>query len=735
MSARAGGCALLALVLPGAERAPAAELPAGAAERLDRAARLWGEVRFRHPWVLTKGVDWDGALLRALPRILDAKTVGAERVALSSMLGALGDPATRMVRLDAPRRAAHPLRWRWARPGVLVIARRTRAGGTGANETVVPPIREAKAVILDLRDDATVAVSPADACAAWAALDEQLIGARGLRASVRHVHHSGYRPQLGTNPGGFETKLVVDPGERDRIPDVRLPKIAALVDRSSPITSTIAMLHQSGRAPLIATGDPGDRCFTTTRIDLSHGLVATVRTSEAYPELRADLTLRPTKRPGADAALAAALEWIDGQRPLGAREEVPAAARSWEPDATWPDARPPTLYLRLLALVRMWNVIRFFDPYLDLVDEPWDGLLARHAAEFAAAETPEAYERAVRALAAHLQDSHVRVIGPAWRACCSGRLPATVRPIEGRAVVVSVEPGARSAGLTVGDVLERVDGKRVVAHADGLRPTTAASTPAGLASHTLERALAGPPGSAARLEVLDANDQRRTVSVRRTRPEDRVPEPPGLPWRWATSGVGYVDLTRLSPGQVDPMLAELARANAIVFDMRGYPRGVMWTLAQRLHIRAGDDAARFRRRVVGGKGGAGDESATFPQRVGDPVEPLFRGRTVMLIDERTISQAEHTGLFLEQAAGTVFVGTPSAGADGDVTVLTLPGGLAVSFSGQEVRHADGRRLQRIGLQPIVRAEPTLLGVRRGRDEVLDAALDYLARLSGNDRPR
>jgi C-terminal processing protease CtpA/Prc len=103
----------------------------------------------------------------------------------------------------------------------------------------------------------------------------------------------------------------------------------------------------------------------------------------------------------------------------------------------------------------------------------------------------------------------------------------------------------------------------------------------------------------------------------------------------------------------------------------------------------------------------------------------------MLIDERTLSQAEHTGLFFEAANGTKFVGTPTAGANGDVTKVTLPGGLSMSFSGHSVRHADGRQLQRIGLVPHLRVEPTIAGIRAGRDEVLDRALAWIGRSLGS----
>jgi C-terminal processing protease CtpA/Prc len=49
----------------------------------------------------------------------------------------------------------------------------------------------------------------------------------------------------------------------------------------------------------------------------------------------------------------------------------------------------------------------------------------------------------------------------------------------------------------------------------------------------------------------------------------------------------------------------------------------------------------------------------------------------------------------------------------------------VLFTGHDVRHADGRQLQRVGLQPHVLVAPTIAGLRSGRDEVLERALEFL----------
>jgi hypothetical protein len=55
----------------------------------------------------------------------------------------------------------------------------------------------------------------------------------------------------------------------------------------------------------------------------------------------------------------------------------------------------------------------------------------------------------------------------------------------------------------------------------------------------------------------------------------------------------------------------------------------------------------------------------------------------------------------------------------------LPGGLVVGFTGYDVRHVDGRQLQRVGLVPHIQVRPTLAGIREGQDEVLARALRYL----------
>jgi C-terminal processing protease CtpA/Prc len=81
-------------------------------------------------------------------------------------------------------------------------------------------------------------------------------------------------------------------------------------------------------------------------------------------------------------------------------------------------------------------------------------------------------------------------------------------------------------------------------------------------------------------------------------------------------------------------------------------------------------------------------------------------------------------MFFDAVAPLTFIGSPTAGANGDITDTILPGNIQLLFSGQEIRHADGRPLQRVGIQPHIPSAPTLAGLRAGRDDVLDRAIEF-----------
>jgi hypothetical protein len=273
----------------------------------------------------------------------------------------------------------------------------------------------------------------------------------------------------------------------------------------------------------------------------------------------------------------------------------------------------------------------------------------------------------------------------------------------------------------------KVDGEAVHDRIMRVGTYITASTPQAHSYMILRRLLAGSPGSKLSLTVRDRHGHEQVRQIPRSPSGGfQMSTTQGDVFRLLAGNIGYADLTRLTVDQVDTMFERFKDTSAIVFDMRGYPHGTAWAIAPRINTKKASHAAEFRRALVGGDGfeyGSFNFLQPIPPAAG---KSLYRRRTVMLIDERAVSQAEHTGLFFEAANGTTMIGSPTMGANGDVTTLTVPGALVISFSGHDVRYADGRQLQRVGLTPHVDSRPTIKGIREGRDEVLERALEYLS---------
>ncbi|HEY6571930.1 MAG TPA: S41 family peptidase, partial [Candidatus Eisenbacteria bacterium] len=105
-----------------------------------------------------------------------------------------------------------------------------------------------------------------------------------------------------------------------------------------------------------------------------------------------------------------------------------------------------------------------------------------------------------------------------------------------------------------------------------------------------------------------------------------------------------------------------------------------------------------------------------------PIAPRFDGKIAILVDEVSQSHAEYTAMAFRAVPGAIVVGSTTAGADGNVSRIPLPGGLRTMMSGIGVFYPDRRPTQRVGIVPDITVRPTVAGIRDGRDEVLDAAV-------------
>ncbi len=749
--------ALLLTAAPARLRAQTAAYSPAQTERLAKLAELYGHIKFFHPYLGYKSINWDSAFAAAAPRVALAGTDAEAAAALRGLLTVLGDPAT-TVRLagpeaTAPASAADSLRVFWGADSTLVLQTNAYAGADNYEAAVARVGRfaewlpRARAVLLDLRSPRPLTDEQTGGFAyalSYTRLPRALTTRPCREPAMRRRGHSGFAPEDGSSSGGYYSYFYTRPGEVIQpTKTARARPTAILVNENTVLPASFYALQGQPQVRLFGAGPLSDAALASTAtFAFSETIKVVLRTGELVNldgslGVRGIEALPPTVRP--ESAAAYALAQVRGPRPgpVIASSGPPAAG----PGAAGPPAYAPGTYpalgYRMLAGAKMWAVIHYFHAYRELWPTSWDAALRPALAELAAAPDATAYALAVAHLYRHIQDGHGTINSQAIRDYVgAGGALADLKFIDNQPVISKFYGDSlRVKGLRVGDVLTAVNGEPVAARVARLAAIQPASNEWTRRRYIAYRLLRAPVGAPINLTLLGADNRPKTVRLIAQPGSRLVPPPDPRPaFRVLPGNLGYVDLDRLDSEDTDKMFEALKNTKAIIFDMRGYPHGTAWTIAPRLSRRPQPPAANFFRYTpttpsLSDENGLVTEkmffTQTLPPNSGKPGKPVYGGKTVMLIDERTQSQAEHTGLFFEAANGTEFIGSPTAGANGDVTSFAIPGGITLAFSGHDVRHADGRQLQQVGLQPKILVRPTLAGIRAGRDEVLERAVRYL----------
>jgi C-terminal processing protease CtpA/Prc len=333
------------------------------------------------------------------------------------------------------------------------------------------------------------------------------------------------------------------------------------------------------------------------------------------------------------------------------------------------------------------------------------------------------------ALIARVNDTHANLwssldVRPPVGAC---RIPVVARFIQDKAVVVEYSAGASGSatGLQIGDAIEAIDGVAVPALVERWSPYYAASNQSTRLrdiAQSMTRGACGP--AAVRVTrpagTVDVNTQRTATPAapgggRRT--NDRA----GETFQKLSPEVGYLKLSSVQSAQAAKYIESAAGTKGLIIDIRNYPSDfVVFALGAHLV----DRPTPFARFTRGDPANPGAFHWTPPISL-EPGLPRYGGKILILVDEVSLSQSEYTAMAFRSAPNATVVGSTTAGADGNVSRIPLPGGLESRISGIGVFYPDKKPTQRVGIIPDIVARPTIDGIRNGRDEVVEAALRHI----------
>ena len=398
-------------------------------------------------------------------------------------------------------------------------------------------------------------------------------------------------------------------------------------------------------------------------------------------------------------------------------------------EPAYPATKFPDAGFQILAILRFWNIVEYWAPYRNLIDEDWDAVLkdtlARAARPLDAAE----FQRELMRLVARADDGHANVNDqpPVREPAGDCQLPVSLRYREGQFVVNARL--ASDAGATLfhaGDVLQSLDDKPVTDLANRVRDLYGASNEwsrMNAIARNLTRGACGPVRVSVQREA-DLKLEAQRVDMKSLRLESYArADRAGETFQMLSPQVAYLKLSSIKAADVAGYIAKAAGAKALVVDIRNYPAEyVVYALGNLLV----DEPTPF---VVFTMPDLSNPGAFhFGPRISlTPTRPHFGGRVMILVDETSISQAEYTAMALRASPRARIVGTKTAGADGNVSPIDLPGGFRTRISGIGVFYPDRTPTQQVGVKLDVACPNTIAGVREGRDETLDCALRELAK--------
>lgn len=453
------------------------------------------------------------------------------------------------------------------------------------------------------------------------------------------------------------------------------------------------------------------------------------------------------------------LGWINNQTKLGKLskelENIKTAKRSlskshyiffneyaknpvFSNEDSYPEMSYPNASYRLLALFRYWNIIQYYFPYKYLIGENWDNVLIEFIPQFINAKNELEYKLTLLKLVARTHDSHAIIFDPIIEKFRGNYyVPFYVSFVDNKPVITDsmFNTIEKEYPLRIGDIILKVNGKSVKRIISEQSPYTSGS------NYTcLLRNLS--------FNLLRSDTNFISVSFNRG---DRIfskkiscypyPNDPAMfhnifnknkPLYQLLSkekNIGYLYLGSSSGGVVP----DYSNTKGLIIDLRCYPNGKKvygYVDMQQLYEKP-VKFAKFTSSIINQPGlfiynkdcYTGDNKDVTLTKISKTV--FYKGKVILLVNELTQSHAEFMAMFYRCSPNAVVIGSTTAGADGNISYIPLPGNIQTTMSGIGVYYPDGTETQRVGIVPDIVVTPTIKGIRDNHDEVLEKAISLI----------
>lgn len=702
--------------------------------RVADAGKVWGYIKYYHPYIQYKNINWDSAFSESVPKILEAKNKKEYENCLQNLFSTLNDPVTAVIHIPKPTK---PINYSdlIISDSILIITRDDYRAIVDEDTThklfekAIKQFGKVKAVIFDLRPNEETSLLnevPIQEIFDDTHILSKLFTGVLETPSVRSVYHTAFMGEQSVSDGDYQSHFLVERkhfavGTGDR----NIP-IIFIINKFSELPFDALTLQSNGRAAIIQEKGAGEiGIVPDVKFWIADSILLRIRTGEIINSNNG-LGFRPTiiieQSENRDIAIEKAIGMLkDGIKPINNSTKELSGFNSKYTAQKITKQIYPAVGERTLAVAKIYSVIKYFNPNKHLFTRNWDSVYLQYLPRFILAKDSVEYLKAVMEMYPNIEDGHGFVTHPYVNFIRIGNPPGIfppflVRVVENQVVVTNIlrDSIATALDIKIGDIILESEGIDAMKEINEKRKYYNASNFDAQSGNIAAHYLRSPIGTVKNIKIKNAQGKIRTIKI-------PYPRPSAAEWqkntdiisrggnqsmlRFITKDIGYVNMGGLSTTQVDSMFNLFKNTKAIIFDFRYHPREAARLIAPRL-----TEKNPFEK-VLNLPG------STLLNKEDERRGWIYKGQAICLIYENAQSHAEESVSWMKKAGATL-IGNHTAGANGNSYNFFIPGGIRLTCV------AYNTPMQGKGIQPDILVTPTIKGIQKGKDEILERAVKF-----------
>jgi len=342
--------------------------------------------------------------------------------------------------------------------------------------------------------------------------------------------------------------------------------------------------------------------------------------------------------------------------------------------------KPEDLFLRLGNIINVYNVFQHFYPYFDVVNIVWEKEFKKAIKQSYSDKTNREHLVTLEQFTAPLNDGHIYVENPQLIQDFFVP-PISWEWIENQLVITQVHNNKYT--IKIGDIVTHINNRKSSDYFKDFYSRVSAGTKGWLNYRANTKSLLGVNGSNISLTIDDRNIEleRSMIPYRQTQRLNKKK----AKYKKLEKGIWYLNLDIIEMDTINKLLPQLEISKAIIFDLRGRPKGNHRIIN---HLLAIDDTTKAwmqtpkivypdQEKLVGYR------NRNWINMIKASKPYLGDKKIIFIINGKAISYAESFMGYIEGYKLATIVGQPTAGTNGDVNPFNTAWWLQNFLDGKE----------------------------------------------------